>query len=80
MILTRPMISKSSSLFILPLVTVPRASITIDITLTFMFHIFFQFCGNIPLLAFFQFYSVVSRDSNVPIWAGSLFLVDYYEV
>ena len=39
---TRPPTSKSSSPFNNPLVTVPRASITIGITVTFMFHSFFS--------------------------------------
>ena len=37
----RPLISKSSSPFINPLVTVPSVPITIGITVTFMFHSFF---------------------------------------
>ena len=40
MVSTRPLISKSSSLSTNPLVTVPRAPITIGITVTFMFHSF----------------------------------------
>ena len=38
---THPLISKSASLCTNPLVTVPRALITIDITVTFMFHSLF---------------------------------------
>ena len=37
---TRPLISKFSSPFINPLVTVPRATFTNGITVTFMFHCF----------------------------------------
>ena len=37
---TRPLISKSSSLYINPLVAVTRAPITLGITVTFMFHRF----------------------------------------
>ena len=37
---THPLISKSSSPFTNPLVTVPRAPVTIGITVTFMFHSF----------------------------------------
>ena len=44
MVSTRPPISKSSSHFINPSVTVPRAPITIGINVTFMFHSF-----SIPL-------------------------------
>ena len=66
---TRPVISKSSSPCNNPLVTVPRAPITIGNTFTFMFHIFFQFPSKkeilILLFAFFQFYSVVCWDSKV---------------
>ena len=75
---TRLPISQSSSLFSHPLVTVPNAPITIRIIVTCMFHIFFQFLSNvevlIPLFTFFQFYSVVSRDSKVDYFASSLFL------
>ena len=43
MVSTRPLISKSSSLFKNPLVIVPRAPITIGITVTFMSHrVFFS--------------------------------------
>ena len=45
-----------------PLVTVPKAPITIGIIVTFMFHSFFQFPSKFQvhiLLTFFQFYSVV---------------------
>ena len=45
--------SMPSSPFDNPLVTVPKAQITIGIIVTFMFLLF----------TFFQFYSVVSRDS-----------------
>ena len=43
MVFTRLLISKSSSLFNNPLVTVPRAPITIDINVTFMFDNFYLF-------------------------------------
>ena len=42
MVSTRPLISKSSSPFINPLVTVPKAPITIGINIIFMFHSFFN--------------------------------------
>ena len=38
----RPLISKSSNLCTSPFVTVPKASITIDIIVTFMFYSFFN--------------------------------------
>ena len=69
MVSTRPPTSKFSSPFNNPLVTVPKAPITIGIIVTFMFHSFFQFSSNVEvfilLFTFFQFYSVVSRDSKV---------------
>ena len=42
MVSTRPLISKSSSLFYNPLVTVPKAQITIGIKVPFMFDVFFN--------------------------------------
>ena len=79
---TRPLISNSSSLFTNPLVTIPSTPISTGISVTFMFHSFFQFPhkiqGLIFLFTFFQFNSVVSRDSKVHCSTNSLFLVDYY--
>ena len=43
---TRPFISKSSNSFIHPSMTVPRAPVMIDINVTFMFHIFFNFLAR----------------------------------
>ena len=63
--------SKSSSPFSNPLVTVPKAPITIGIIVTFMFQslFFFQFPSKVEVLillfTFFQFYSVVRQDSKV---------------
>ena len=72
-------ISKSSSPLNNPLVTVPKAPITIGIMVTFMFHSFFQFPRKVQVLIllfiFFQFYSVVSRDSEVHNFVSSLFLM-----
>ena len=70
---SRPPTSKSSSPFSNPLVTIPKEPITIAIIVTYMFQSFFQF-----LFTFFQFYSVVSRNSKVDTFASSLFIVDYY--
>ena len=79
MVSTRPPNSDSSSLFSNPLVTVPNAPITIGIIVTCMFHSFFQFPSKVEVLillfTFFQFYSVVSRDSKVDYFASSLFLL-----
>ena len=76
MVSTRLPTSKSSSLFNNPLVTVPNAPITIDIIVTIMFHIFFQFPSKVEVLillfTFFQFYSVVSRDRKVDNYVSSL--------
>ena len=72
-----PLISMLFSPFINHLVTVLTAPITIGIIVTFVFHSFFQFPSKdqvfIPLLAFFQFYSVVSRDSKIHNFASSFF-------
>ena len=73
MVSTRPPTSKSSSPFSNPLVTVPNATITIGIIVTCMFHSFFKFRVLILFFTFFQFYSVVSRDSKVDYFASSLF-------
>ena len=79
MVSTRPLTSKSSSPFSNPLVTVPNALITIGIFVTCMFHSFFQFSSKVEVLiflfTFFQFYSVVSRDSKVNYFANSFFLL-----
>ena len=76
---THPLMSKSSSLFINLSVTVPRAPITFGINVSLMFHSFFQFTSKfqllIPLFNFFQFYSVVSRDSKVHNSGSSLFFL-----
>ena len=76
MVTVHPLISKSCSTFINRSLIVPRAPYTISITVTFMLHSFFQSPGKILnlLLAFFQFYSVVSRDSKIHNSANSLFL------
>ena len=75
---TRPPASKSSSPLNSPLVSVPNAPITIGIIVTCMFH-GFQFPSKVQalilLFIFFQFYSVVSRDSKVHNFSSSLFLL-----
>ena len=76
MVSTRPPTSKSSSAFSNLLVTVPIAPIRIGMIVTCMFHSFFQFPRKVEVLIllfpFFQFYSVVSRDSKVDYFASSL--------
>ena len=59
---TRPVISKSSSLCTNPMVTVPRAPITIVIIVTFMFHYFFNF------LARSWYLSLFSHSFNFTLW------------
>ena len=54
MVLIRPLISKSSSPCTNPLVVVPRAAIRIGITVTFMFHGFFQFLSKARYFSFFS--------------------------
>ena len=72
---TRPPTSRS---FNNPLVTVPKAPITIGMIVTFMFHSFWGFFFQFLLFTFFQFYSVVNWDSKVHNVASSLYLIDYY--
>ena len=80
-----PAISKSSSPFTNPLVTVPRAPITIGITVTFMFHSSWgggKFPSKVEILitlyALFQFHSLVNRDSKVHNPASSFYYYYYY--
>ena len=74
---------KSSSPSTNPLVTVPRASITIGIIVTFMFHSFFNSLTRSRYLSFF------SLSFNFTLWSAEipmstirqvLFLVDYYKI
>ena len=64
MVSTCPLISKSSSLCTSPLVTVPRAPITIGTTITSMFHSFFQFPRRSWYLSFFSF------SFNFTLWSS----------
>ena len=54
MVFTLPLISKSSSPFINPLVTVSRAPIRIGIIVTFMFHSFFNALTSSTYISFFS--------------------------
>ena len=81
MVFTRPPTSKSSSSFNKPLVTVPKARITIGVIVTFMFNVqqFFPFPSQVEviilLFTFFQFYSVLCWDRKVHNSASSVFFV-----
>ena len=59
-----------------------QATITIGITVTFIFHIcfFFSSLTRSMYLSFFQFYPVVSRNSKVCYLAGSLFYVLFLSI
>ena len=76
MISIRPVISKSSSPCTNPLVTVPRVPITIGITVTLMFHSFFNSLRSSGTYPSF----VVRRDSNVHNSASSHFFADYDKI
>ena len=82
---TRPPTSKTSSPCNNPLHTVPKAPITIGIIVSCMLYsFFFQFPCKVEVtilhFTFFQFYSVVSRDSKVDNFTIYLFVFDYYQV
>ena len=76
MVFTRPLISKSSSPFVHPLMTVPCEMITVGKIVAFMFHSFSSSLRRSRYLFFFftylQFYSVVSRESKVHNFASFL--------
>ena len=83
MVSTRPHISESCSSFINPLVTIPTASIIIDITVTFLFHNFFNSLTSSKYLSFF------SLSFNFTLWSAEtakstilqvLFFDDYDKV
>ena len=79
MVSTRPPTSKSSGHLNNPLFTVPKGPITIGLIITSMFHVFFFFQSPckvdvlILLFTFFQFHSVVSRESKVDNFANFFF-------
>ena len=59
MVFTRPVVSKSSTPCINPLVTVPTAPITIGVTVTFMFHFFSVLKQGVGPYLSFRFLSVL---------------------
>ena len=68
MVSTRPPISKSSTPFNNPFVTVLKAPITIGIIVTFMFHSFFNSLANSRYLSFF------SHSFSFILWSAGTFL------
>ena len=81
---TRPPTSKSSRPFNTLLVTVPKAPITIDIIITFMFYSFFN------SLARSRYLSLFSNSFSFILWSAGtakstilqifFFFIDYYQV
>ena len=85
MVSTRSLISKSSSPFNNPLVTVLKALITIGIIVTFMFHNFFNSLARSRYLSFFSLLSILFCGSpgqqSPQFFRFSFFVVvDYYKV
>ena len=84
MISPRPLISKSSSPCINPLVTVPRALITLGIIVTFLFHSFVNSLARSRYLSFFSlsfnFTQWAARPvkSTIPQSASSLFFFFFF--
>ena len=82
MVSTRPPTSKSFSPFSNPLVTFPNAPITIGITVTCMFHSFFQFLARSRYLYFFShsfsFFPWSAGTAKSTILPVDFFFVDYY--
>ena len=84
MVSTRSPTSKSSRPFNNPLVTVPKAPITIDIIVTFMIHSFFN------SLARSRYLSLFSHSFSFILWSTGtakstilqilFFFVDYYKI
>ena len=78
---THPIISKSSCPCTNPLVTVPRAPITIVIIVTFVFHSFFNSLARSRYLSLFSYFlKFYSVDRQVHNPESSLFFGDYCKV
>ena len=84
MVSSRPLISKSSSPFNNPLVTVPKATIAIGIIVTIIFHIFFSISLQAPgIYPSFHILSVLffrHSEQQYRQFCKSSFFVDYYKV
>ena len=83
---TRPLTSKSSRPFNNPLVIVPKAPITNDTIVTFMFHSFFNSLARSRYLSFFShsfrfilWFAGTAKSTILQILFFFLF-VDYYNV
>ena len=75
MVSTQPPTSKSSSPFSNPLVTVPKAPITIGFIVTFMFHSFFISLGRSRYLSFFSHsFSFILWSAGTAKWTILLIL------
>ena len=80
MVSTNPLISKSSSPFINPSVTVPRAPITIGINVTFMSRNFFQLTSNVEVLSLSFNFTLWSAGAAKSTILQVLFFIVYYKV
>ena len=78
MVSTRPTASKSSSPFNNPLLTVPKAPITIGIIVTFMFQSLFSSLVRSRYLSFFSLsFSFIQQS---PQFCKFSFFIDHYKV
>ena len=84
MVSTRPLISKSSSPSINPLVDLPSAPVTIGITVTLIFHSFFSSLAKSRYLSLFLLsFSFTLWSSGMAksiIWQFCFFFVNYHSV
>ena len=87
MVSTCPPTSKSPRPFYNPLVTVPKAPITIGIIVNFMFHSFFNSLVRSRYLSLFShsfsfilWFAGTAKSKILQIFFFFFFFVDYYEV
>ena len=66
MVSTRPLTSTPSSPFTNSLVTVPRAPITMGITITFIFNSFFQFSSKVQVIIFSLSFNFTHCSAGTP--------------